>query len=106
MKTLFIVNDILLFPCAICTVWEFISWFADIGSIWQRWFLGLTLPIVFLRIFLLPYLFSVLIVAGYLWALWKNGFPKKETLLFIALLIICALGLISLEPVFWAAMGV
>ena len=30
----------------------------------------------------------------------------KAALLFMLLLVICVLGLISLEPVFWAAMGV
>ena len=87
-------------------MWKFVARFADIGSIWQRWFLGLTLPVVFLRIFLLPYLFSALIAGGYVWLLWRSGFPKKELLLFIVLLAVCILGLVSLEPVFWAAMGV
>ena len=106
-RTLFVIDDILLFPCALCTVWNFVSRFADIGSIWQHWFLGLSLPVVFLNCFLyFPYILSAAAIVGYLWALRKDGFPRKEMMLFIALLAVCALGLISLDAVFQAAMGV
>lgn len=106
LKILYIINDVTLLPCAYLTVLNFLSVFTDVPLPWSRAFLGLTLPVVMLRCFYLPYIQSSVISIVYLCLLIKNKFPLKETIIFVVLLTICILGLLSVEEVFWAAMGV
>ena len=106
LKILYIINDATLLPCAYLTVLNFLSAYTDVPWPWSRFFLGLTLPVVMLRCFNLPYIQSAVIAIVYLCLLIKNKFPLKDTVIFVVLLIICILGLLSVEEVFWAAMGV
>ena len=104
IKFAFLVNTVLLLPCAYLTIFKLIS--ANPDSIWSFGFLGLTLPIVLLRCFYLPYIFTVVLSIIYLKYLIQLKFPIKDLLLFILLITICILGLLSLEEVFLAAMGI
>ncbi len=107
IRKLTIINTILLLPCTYLTVFNFVNTDTSIqNSIWTRGFLGLTLPIVFLRIFYLPYITSTILSIAYFSFLKKSKFPKKETLFFAILFIITILGLLSLETVFDASMSV
>ena len=107
IKKLFIINDILLLPCVYLTFANILIKIFDADvNVWTRSFLGLTLPIVFLRIFFVPYIASIILSILYFINLKKKNFPKKEVVSFIVLFLICIVGLISVEPVFYAAMGV
>lgn len=106
IKILYIINDVILLPCAYLTVINILSGFTDVHMTWSRAFLGLTIPVVLLRCFFLPYILSAVISIAYLCLLIKNKFPLKETIIFVVLLIVCILGILSVEEVFWAAMGV
>lgn len=101
-----IINIIPLLPCAYLTILKILSLFTEVNMPWSRAFLGFTLAVVFLRCFFLPYITSAIINIVHLCILIKNKFPLKETILFAILLIICILGLLSVEDVFWAAMGI
>ncbi len=110
---LLIIEDVLLLPCVVLSIYRFIEFCgADFQyAIWTRGFLGLTLPIIFLRIFFIPY-----ITAGIILFLLIRSFVidkqqniqmnKREVLFYLIASIICILGLLSVEQVFWAGMGV
>ena len=106
LKLLFILNDLLLLPCVYVTLWTVASKFMAVGNIWTRNFLSWSLPVVLLNCFYIPYISSALISCIYLRVLQKNKFPKSETVGFVILLLICMMGLISLDRVFDAAMSV
>ena len=107
IKILYIINLIPLLPCVYLTLTEVISRLtgSSIG-VWSRAFLGFTLLIVFLRIFFLPYILSFLLSLAYLFVLIKCKAAKREIIVFLLMLLLCVLGLLSVEKVFWAAMGV
>lgn len=107
IKLLYIINLIPLLPCFYATVAEVLYHFFEIYlPVWSRGFLGLTLPIIFLRIFYLPYIISAILNVVYLWYLIKEKSSAKEVILFAFLLSICILGLLSVENVFNAGMGI
>lgn len=107
IKILYIINLIPLLPCVYLTVTEGILRTTGYSiSVWSRMFLGFTLLVVFLRIFFLPYISSLLLTLAYVFLLIKNKASKREGIVFLLMLILCVLGLLSVEKVFWAAMGV
>lgn len=106
VKILFICNLIPLLPCVYVTFWTIASYHMEVYWIWTRGFLGFILPVTFLRCFYIPYIASTVLSVYYFIFLYKEKFPKKETILFIVLFIICVLGLLSVETVFRAAMSV
>lgn len=122
LKVLFIINDLILFPCALLTAY----YVAGFGLYVFRYAFGLekvdflsTLSIIpllsvtifslipaFLNCFHLPYIMSVVIIFIYLWKLVKEGFLKEETKDFVKYFVVCMFGLISLESVFQVAMSI
>lgn len=107
IQILYVLNLALLLPCVYATVVGVLNHFFEIDlHIWTRGFLGLTLPIIFLRILFLPYILSAILNAAYIWLLVKVKCFAKEVVLFAFLLLICILGLLSVEQVFWAGMGI
>ena len=79
------------------------------GSLGWIFFL-LALPAILncvLRAFFIPYIYFALITYLYIKNLKENQFPKKETILFIILLLLSILGLVCLEVVshdMWSAL--
>lgn len=106
LKLLFALNDLPLLPCAYVTLWSFAGQFTEVPNIWTRGFLGWILPVTFLHCFYLPYLCSAAITFCSLRYLVQTRFPPKDTLIFSGLLLLCLLGLASVETVFAAAMSV
>ena len=80
------------------------------GSLGWIFFL-LALPAILncvLRVFFIPYIYFALITYLYIKNLKENQFPKKETILFIILLLLSILGLVCLEVVsqdMWRALS-
>ena len=89
LRILYVLNTLLLLP------WTH-----------GRLFLGAVLPIVGLRIYYIPYISSAILTAGYIYLIKKHICSDKERIFFSILLIITILGLISLEMVYSAVMGI
>ena len=107
IKKFFIINTILLLPCAYLTIFKlFNPDYSHQQEIWTFEFLGLILPVVLMRTLLLPYICTLTCGSGYFIYLLKSKFPKKELITFAICLIITILGLLSLEEAFAAAMGI
>ena len=106
VKLWYVINLIPLLPCVYVTVAKILSFYKIYLPIWSRLFLGLTLPVIFLRIFYLPYVISTVLNVVYPWLLAKEKHSAKEIILFVFFLIICVLGLLSVETVFNAGMGI
>ncbi len=107
IKKFFIINTVLLLPCSYLTVFKFIYTDPNIqNEIWTHSFLELTIPIVFLRCFFIPYIASVILSIYYFVFLIKTKFLKKDFIMFIVLFTLTILGLLSLEEVFLAGMSI
>lgn len=107
VKILYIINAITLLPCSFITV---INMLERLGIIhvwpWDRFFLGFIIPVALLRCLYLPYIITVVLSLIYAVMLWKNKSPIKEIVIFIVVLLVCVLGIVSVEEVFHAAMSV
>ena len=62
--------------------------------------------IILARILFLPYIVSALLSGAYFYHLEKEYYPKVETTIFVIMLILCIMGLFSVEAVFGAGMGI
>lgn len=101
LRILYVLNTLLLLPCAYFTL-ALVTPLRTHG----RLFLGAVLPIVGLRIYYIPYISSTILTAGYIYLIKKHICSDKERIFFSILLIITILGLISLEMVYSAVMGI
>ena len=107
IKKVFLINAILLLPCTYLTLFKFFNADPSVQSkIWTSGFLGLTLPVVFLRILYIPYIVTFAVGIAYFVFLVKEKPQIKDYLFYFVLLIVSILGLFSLEEVFMAAMGI
>ena len=107
VKILYIINAITLLPCSCITV---INLLERLGIIhvwpWNRFFLGMILPVALLRCLYFPYIITAALSVIYAIMLWKTRSPAKEIVLFIVILLVCVLGVFSVEEAFRAAMSV
>lgn len=101
----YLLNLLSLFPCIYLSFTKIIQR-DPLNWIWSRSFLGATFPIIILNLFFLPYIFSVLWICAYVFYLKKSKFPKFESAFFILTLILCIMGLCSINTVFRAGMGI
>lgn len=102
---LYFLNLLPLYPCIYLTYTRIIG-HDPLQWVWSHDFLGATMLIIFARCFFLPYIVSALLSGAYLYHLEKEHYPKFETFLFIIMLILCIMGLLSVEAVFAAGMGI
>ena len=110
------IEDILLLPCVMLSGYRLIEFCgADFHyAIWNSGFLGLILPIVFLRCFFLPYitlgiiiiLLTVSLIIEKKGSIKTIGMDQKEKRKFFLAGIICLIGLLSVEVAFNGAMSV
>lgn len=104
---LFTTLDVLILPCVYITVIRIMKYFGIIAiSPWTRGFLGTVLPIVFLRILLIPYFLPVALDAVLLIHHFKHDRTAKNAIMIALLNFICTMGLFSMETVFKATMSV
>lgn len=64
------------------------------------------LPVALLRCLYFPYIITAALSVIYAIMLWKTRSPAKEIVLFIVILLVCVLGVVSVEEAFHAAMSV
>ena len=103
IRILYVIDTLLLMPCAVIEVAKLLKLEVNF---WTRGYLGFLLPVVFLRIIFIPYIATPVLTVLYGYFLRKAKGSKLEYILFALMLIICILGLLSLELVFNAAMGI
>ena len=99
-----LVLDLVLLPCAFVTVFRFAALFVPLReTFWTRAFLGWTLPVVFLRCLYLPYAAAAVLLPLSAAVLIR---ARSRRAAILCLAAVCILGLLSLEAVFAAAMGI
>lgn len=102
---IYFINLLTLYPCIYLTFTRIIG-HDPLHWVWSHNFLGATMLIIFSRIFFLPYIVSALLTMAYIKHLKKKNYPKPEMIPFVIMLILCIMGLLSVEKVFWAGMGI
>lgn len=102
---LYFLHLIPLYPCIYLTFTRIIR-HDPLHWVWSHDFLGATLLIILARCFFLPYIVSALLSGAYIYHLEKENYPKVEKILFGIMLILCIMGLFSVEAVFDAGMGI
>ncbi len=98
LKLLFIINDIFLLPGVLCWIVFLLSRFELFYDFCNE---AILLLYFFIQYFMFNYIASTVITIVYVIALIKYKFPKKETVAFIILLIICILEILSTELFIW-----
>lgn len=105
LQVLYLLNDLLLLP----HIWiEFgiLTGNASMVPEQNPVFQAVFIVTIFLRCFLLPYIWSAVITVLYLVLLCKSKFVVKDTVIFGILFVVCVLGLIALESHFQGALGI